>query len=136
MTKQNNIIKQIASPCISLCLVVCIVFSSLSAYSSELYFNENTSETSFSLAQFNQDYIHHTNASKTEFLAEIFDAEEEEDDFYGKKKTTLLSVFLRTLWSYSIVESDNLFAVEYAETPILKIAEPCYIEYCSLKIPS
>lgn len=135
MIKPYNIAKKIAPALISLCLALCLIFSSFSAYTAEIFFSDNSTETTFSVTQLEQGYVHHTTTSKSEFLAEISD-NEEDDDFSYKNKTNLLSTILRTLWSYSYVEADNLSAVQHAETPVVKIAEHYYIEYCSLKIPS
>ena len=134
MIKLYNITLKTGSACISLCLAISLIFSSLSAYSSESFFN--ATDTDLSFTTLNKNCIHHTNTTKTTFLAEVFDAEEEDDDFLCKKKTTLLSVFLRTLWTEKTVEGANFSALKHAQIPVVKLTEPCYIEYCSLKIPS
>lgn len=134
-TLPNTIAKTIPA-CISLCLVLCLVFSSLSAYSFETLFNNTSVETTFTTTQLEQGFVHHTSISKNEFLAELIDTEEKDDDNIHKNNSKLTLKLLRTLWSYSSVEADNHTTVEFTEIPILKIAVPCYIEYCSLKIPS
>ncbi len=135
MTKSKSIIRKIAPISMSLCLALCLVFSSLSAYTTETFFNNDITTSTFSKVQLEQDFVHHTVISKIDFLAEITDTEED-DDFVYKKNPSLFNIIIKTLWTYSLVETDNLSAIEYAEIPVTKISEPCYIEYCSLKIPS
>jgi hypothetical protein len=69
-------------------------------------------------------------------MVAFFSVEKEEEDFISKKKELLFGTILRVLWSYSTVDLGNLSSIEYAEFPVVKIFEPCYIAYCSLKIPS
>lgn len=135
MEKSSYITQKLIPTCISLSLAICLIFSSLSIYTSDIFFSDDSNESTISVIQIGQGYVHHTTTPKNEFLAEVADTEED-DDFTSKKKSTLLNTILRTLWSYSFIEADNFSAIEYADTPIIKIAEPCYIEYCSLKIPS
>lgn len=132
MTKSDNITQKIATSAISISLVVCLIFSSLTVYFSSVFFNDNFDETSISA----QEHVYHTNSTKSDFLAEIIDLEEEEDEILHKKKVESFNTVLRTLWSYSFIEAENQSVIDYAEVPVVKISEPCYIEYCSLKIPS
>ena len=136
MTKLYNRESNTLPTCISLCLAVCLIFSSLSAYTFEIFFNDNTNQTIFSKTQLEEGYVHHTIISKNEFLAELIDIEEEDENSHKKNSNITFAKVLRTLWSYSFVEADNLYAIEHVVVPVIKIAEPCYIEYCSLKIPS
>lgn len=136
MTKQSNIVKKIVPTFISLSLAICLILSSLSAYSTELFFNDTTNQTSFSQTQLEQECIYYTPIPKHEFIAEIIDAEEEEEDVYPKKNIVHADFILRTLWSYSYAETENDSKIKCTEHPILLIHEPHYIEYCSLKIPS
>ncbi|MCB9359902.1 MAG: hypothetical protein H6587_03095 [Flavobacteriales bacterium] len=133
--KRQKLANRIASTFLSLGMVVCLMFSSLSVYTTEVIFSDNSNEIEFSSAQLEQGYIHHTKVDINDFLAEVVDVEEE-DNFILKKETTSYNTIIRILWTYSLVEEDNLSAVEYAEVPVTKISEPYYIEFCSLKIPS
>ena len=80
MTKFYNKENNILPTCISLCLVVCLIFSSLSAYTFEIFFNNNANQTTFTAAQLEQGFVHHTAISKNQLLAELIDIEEEEDE--------------------------------------------------------
>lgn len=137
MIKAYNIAKKIAPTCISLCLALCLVFSSLSSYTFEIFFNANSNHTEISVAQLEQGYIHHTNPSKSNFLAEVIDIEEENDKNTHKKNLNItFAKILRILWSYSFIKQESIQSVDYSEFFTVKITEPCYIKYCSLKIPS
>lgn len=115
----------------SFCLAIFLSLSSFSAYTAELFSNDNFIQVKVSVAQLKQGSIHHT--SKGKFLAEAVDFEK--DNSVGKKKILLLNAISRIVWSYLSIKEHTLSVAEYIKTPFIRISEPCYIEYCSLKIP-
>lgn len=73
--------------------------------------------------------------STTDFFAEVLDVEEEETEHESKKKLASVLITLSNCYFSHLFSGKANFSI-YNQSVVFLTLIPCYIKYCTLKIPS
>ncbi|MCB0401046.1 MAG: hypothetical protein KDD41_03115 [Flavobacteriales bacterium] len=120
---------------ISLLLVFCLFFSSFSIYLSSSFFNDTKSDDQIITEAVST--VHHAKANGNDVFGEMLEEEEEDDDAIHKKiKLLQQTQLIRILWLANFDQTEDAPYFDDQDQVTTSLKEPCYIEYCSLKIPS